>query len=439
MLTLGLGFRASKIKQEKLFKHLILIIASILAFSIRLTSVIKYEPILHEIDPYFQLRAAKYLDNSIRSERDLRDLHKNFYNFLNWFDEKAWYPLGRVVGGTVYPGLILTAVLFKNILSLFNLPISITTACIFLAPTFSVFTVLVTYYLTKEIADDAGAGLLAASLIAISPSLVSRSMAGSFDNEAIAIFCMLLTFYFWIRSVKTGKILYAVLTSLSYFYMSASWGGHVFVINLLPLHVLLNMMLNYFNRKLYVAYTTFYMFGVFLSMQVPFIGFQVIFKADHFLSLIIFVFCQILAAKKSIRRYLFEDDLNYKRVKFLALGTFSTGLLLFFLFLRFSKNENFKTLNLEARISALLFPSFRQKSPIFSSVAEHQPASWSVFYLDFQHLLISFPVGIWWCFDRPSSYRTFLVVYGICGMYFGAVMVRLLRFEIFLLSLAKQS
>ena len=24
-----------------------------------------------------------------------------FYKFLNWFDERAWYPLGRIVGGTV--------------------------------------------------------------------------------------------------------------------------------------------------------------------------------------------------------------------------------------------------------------------------------------------------------------------------------------------------
>lgn len=24
-----------------------------------------------------------------------------YYNFLNWFDDRAWYPLGRIVGGTV--------------------------------------------------------------------------------------------------------------------------------------------------------------------------------------------------------------------------------------------------------------------------------------------------------------------------------------------------
>ena len=29
--------------------------------------------------------------------------------FINWFDERAWYPLGRIVGGTVYPGLMLTS------------------------------------------------------------------------------------------------------------------------------------------------------------------------------------------------------------------------------------------------------------------------------------------------------------------------------------------
>lgn len=28
-------------------------------------------------------------------------VENGFYNFLNWFDDRAWYPLGRIVGGTV--------------------------------------------------------------------------------------------------------------------------------------------------------------------------------------------------------------------------------------------------------------------------------------------------------------------------------------------------
>ena len=33
---------------------------------------------------------------------------------------------------------------------------------------------------------------------------LNRSVAGSYDNEGIAIFCMLFTYYLWIKSVKTG-------------------------------------------------------------------------------------------------------------------------------------------------------------------------------------------------------------------------------------------
>jgi dolichyl-diphosphooligosaccharide--protein glycosyltransferase len=58
------------------------------------------------------------------------------YNFLNWFDERAWYPLGRIVGGTVYPGLMLTSGSIHYVLHTFNIPVHIRDICVFLAPTF---------------------------------------------------------------------------------------------------------------------------------------------------------------------------------------------------------------------------------------------------------------------------------------------------------------
>ena len=48
---------------------------------------------------------------------------------------------------------------------------------------------------------------------------ISRSVAGSYDNEGIAIFCMLLTYYLWIKSVKTGSVFWSTLCALAYFYM----------------------------------------------------------------------------------------------------------------------------------------------------------------------------------------------------------------------------
>ena len=47
----------------------------------------------------------------------------------------------------------------------------------------------------------------------------SLSFPGSYDNEGIAIFALMFTYYLWIKSVKTGSVYWAVWTALSYFYM----------------------------------------------------------------------------------------------------------------------------------------------------------------------------------------------------------------------------
>lgn len=59
-----------------------------------------------------------------------------FYDFLNWFDERAWYPLGRIVGGTVYPGLMITSGGIHWLLHMLNIPVHIRDICVFLAPVF---------------------------------------------------------------------------------------------------------------------------------------------------------------------------------------------------------------------------------------------------------------------------------------------------------------
>ena len=99
-----------------------------------------------------------------------------------------------------------------------HINIDIRNVCVFLAPLFSSFTTIVTYLLTKEL-HNSGAGLVAAAMVSIVPGYISRSVAGSYDNEGIAIFCMLLTYYMWIKAVKTGMIFWSTLSALAYFYM----------------------------------------------------------------------------------------------------------------------------------------------------------------------------------------------------------------------------
>lgn len=140
-------------------------------FCSRLFAVIRFESIIHEFDPWFNYRSTHYM------------VEHGFYNFLNWFDERAWYPLGRIVGGTVscfisliikihhflrqvYPGLMLTSGLIHYVLDLLNIPIHIRDICVFLAPVFSGLTAIATYLLTKELWNES-AGLFAACFIAI--------------------------------------------------------------------------------------------------------------------------------------------------------------------------------------------------------------------------------------------------------------------------------
>ena len=68
----------------------------------------------------------------------------------------------------------------------------------FTAPLFSAFCALATYLFVKEIKGQ-GAGLTAAAFIAIVPSYISRSVAGSYDNEGVAIFALVLVFYLYLK------------------------------------------------------------------------------------------------------------------------------------------------------------------------------------------------------------------------------------------------
>ncbi len=95
---------------------------------------------------------------------------------------------------------------------------------------------------------------------------MSRSVAGSYDNEGVAIFALVFSFYLWLKASNTGSIFWSVIASLGFFYMVASWGGYSFIINIIPLFVLFLLIIDRFETKIYVAYSIFYLVGTFLAM-----------------------------------------------------------------------------------------------------------------------------------------------------------------------------
>lgn len=168
-----------------------------------------------------------------------------------------------------------------HILRFLSLPVDIRNICVLLAPAFSGLTAIATYLLASEMATAPSAGLLAGAFMGIVPGYISRSVAGSYDNEAIAIFLLVFAFYLWIKAVKTGSMLFGATCALFYGYMVSAWGGYVFITNLIPLHVFVLILMGRYSRRLYISYTTWYALGTLASMQIPFVRFLPIRSSDH--------------------------------------------------------------------------------------------------------------------------------------------------------------
>ena len=130
---------------KSLLTFTVLALAWLVGFASRLFAVIRFESIIHEFDPWYAsiLTDRLYLTLTViisfcrfnyRATANM--VQHGFYNFLNWFDERAWYPLGRIVGGTVYPGLMITSGAIHYVLHSLNIPVHIRDICVFLAPVF---------------------------------------------------------------------------------------------------------------------------------------------------------------------------------------------------------------------------------------------------------------------------------------------------------------
>ncbi|KAJ0441985.1 putative dolichyl-diphosphooligosaccharide--protein glycotransferase [Helianthus annuus] len=389
----------------------ILLLIGVLAFSIRLFSVIKYESVIHEFDPYFNYRVTQFLTKS------------GVYDFWNWFDDRTWYPLGRVIGGTVYPGLTLTAGTMWKVLQMLNIPLSVETVCVFTAPVFSAFAAWATYLLTKEV-KGVGAGLTAAVLLAMVPSYISRSVAGSYDNEAVAIFALIFTFYLYIKTLNTGSLFYATLNSMAYFYMVCSWGGYTFIINLIPMHVLLCIVTGRYSPRLYIAYAPLVVLGTLMAALVPVVGFNAVMTSEHFASFLVFIIIHVVAVA-----YYIKGILSPKMFKVAVTLVVSVGLVVCcaVVAVLIAVVASSPTKGWSGRSLSLLDPTYASKYiPIIASVSEHQPPTWPSYFMDINILAFLVPAGIIACFSPLSDASSFVILYIVMSAYFSGVMVRLM-------------
>ncbi|KAJ8071309.1 hypothetical protein OCU04_001644 [Sclerotinia nivalis] len=379
------------------------------AIASRLFSVIRFESIIHEFDPWFNFRATKYL------------VSHGFYDFWDWFDDRTWHPLGRVTGGTLYPGLMVTSGVIYHALRALTIPVDIRNICVLLAPGFSGLTAFATYLFTNEMSTSPSAGLLAAIFMGIAPGYISRSVAGSYDNEAIAIFLLVFTFYLWIKAIKLGSAFWGALCALFYGYMVSAWGGYVFITNLIPLHVFVLVCMGRFSPRVYVSYCTWYALGTLASMQIPFVGFLPIRSSEHMSALGVFGLLQLVGFVEFVR----------SGVPSKQFATLLRGFVLAVFAISFGGLVLLTVSGVIApwtgRFYSLWDTGYAKiHIPIIASVSEHQPTAWPAYFFDLNLLIWLFPAGVYLCFLKLADEQVFVVVYAILASYFSGVMVRLM-------------
>ena len=213
-----------------------------------------YGPIIHEFDPWFNYRATEYL------------AEHGWQRFFTWFDHMSWYPLGRPVATTIYPGMQVTSVLLWRLLKLHpNSSWDLNAVCCYLPAFFGALSAAFAGLLAAEATPLA---LLPATYaMALVPAHLARSVGGGFDNEATALPAMGLTFFLWCRALRHKQSYpIAALAGLAYSYMAASWGGYIFALNIIGLHATLLTLLGS-NGNVYKAYSLFFLVGTLGAMQ----------------------------------------------------------------------------------------------------------------------------------------------------------------------------
>mmetsp|Transcript_42044 Transcript_42044/g.101076 ORF Transcript_42044/g.101076 Transcript_42044/m.101076 type:complete len:877 (-) Transcript_42044:151-2781(-) len=379
----------------------------------------------------------------------------------------VWYPLGRPVGTTIYPGMQFTSVFIKNHI----LPSwSLNDICCWVPTWFGVIATavvgLITFECTnytstdivqwvidliqgrKEYDDDNSnrtasmkhgtkqqqeqtqrfqlaliSSTFAMFFMSIVPAHLMRSVGGGYDNESIANSAMVLTFYFWVRSFRNEQSAWiGALAGLAYFYMVAAWGGYIFVLNLVGLHAAVLVAMGRYSPKVYTSYTLFYVIGTTLAVQVPVVGWAPLKSLEQlgpgavFLGYQLFRLCDYLKGNKQLTRF----QVLQLRMKVFGIVAV-VGILLV---MAVAPSGYFGPLS--SRVRGLFVKHTKTGNPLVDSVAEHQAASSRAYFQYLNHVCSVAPLGFLIVLFYLSDSSSFLLVWGLTSYFFSHKMVRLI-------------
>ncbi|MFW9969408.1 MAG: STT3 domain-containing protein [Candidatus Odinarchaeota archaeon] len=396
------------LKTRNVLFFLAILLIVVLAIAIRLSPLVKGITLIKAFDPWIQWYNAEYLNSH------------SLYEYFHWIDTKSWYPLGVFRGG-LRPGLTFSVVVIHKILNFFGLPISLYDVCFYWPAIMGGLTVLVIYFLGKEILNRP-TGLFAAFFLAFNPGYLQRTTAGFFDNETIGVFATLMIFLFYLKAIRTGKFSHSVIGGIFLGYLSLSWGGYQFVYLVIPLISIILILTNKYSENVLISYAGVQGTGLLVFSLYTGFHYSTLYSeldvAGIFFFTIILVFFHIIHTKKN--EY---PNFYYKLINGIKWGSIPVILILAIILW---VSPQILPFGFGSRFWTIINPLFRENVALVASVAEQMPSTWSVFYYNTLIPLILVPLGIYFCFKRLNAADIFLIIFILLMYYFTGSMIRII-------------
>jgi dolichyl-diphosphooligosaccharide--protein glycosyltransferase len=359
---------------------------------------------LSEFDPYLQYRIADHL------------VKNGYSSFFSWHDSMSWYPWGRDIFSTSYPGLSFSAATLYRFLLALGIDPGLYRTVVFFPVIMGALSSLAIYFLGKELWGRP-AGLLSALFLAFNSAYISRTSLGFFDDESVGIFATIVMFTFFLRSISPGRsprasVIYSLMAGLSMSFLCASWGAFRYALILLALFSAALAILGRHSPRLLLSYSLAMAFGIGTACQLPRLGHGFLFEWTT-LSIpgafaVLLMACLLSRAKD--RRGKGFIALGFLAALAIAYGAlWATG----------------RVQTLEAKFWTVIQPLTRAQMPLIESVAEHRPATWASLYYEFGILCFLAIFGFALAVRRLRDSDLFLLLYGLTTLYFASSFIRL--------------
>ena len=376
----------------------------------------RYGFYLNEFDPYWDYYATDFLVRQI-DQRGLLGVQ----DFLNWHDLRSWYPEGRQVAETSQVGLAFTgAGLYLVTRNVFGVNIDLYSFLILFPVFFGAATTIVVFLLARRIIGTS-AGLFAALMIALSPTIIQRGNLGWFKSEPSALFFALFATFLYLKTFDPAPsqrrlIGLSLAGGALLGYAHSAWGGVQYFDLVFGLLFLVLPFLAVDLGRTLTASSLFAASTLIVAGSLPFPGPAVILGAPGLILLGPLAFTYLAFVVKR-----FSDTKNYTRnvVKILFALVLVGGLAL----------GSGAISGLSGRYITVVYPFYRSGNPLLESVAEHQVPTGSDYFSAEYSLLFLSALGALVLFRRRDPHSAFLLTLGLTGIYVASSFSRLMVFS----------